>query len=241
MDSLPPPANEIARLEALRRYHLLDTAPEACFDDFTQLAARICGTPISLISLLDENRQWFKSRVGIEAVETPREMAFCDHAITDPHQVMVVDDAAEDQRFCDNPLVASDPHIRFYAGAPLVTGDGYALGTLCVIDRQPRTLSDADRDSLARLGRRVVAQMELRRTSDLLAAAVEQVRTLEGLLPICAHCKSVRDDSGYWTRVEDYLKTCTGSDCTHGICPQCLRKHFPDIAADVLSDTEGVS
>ena len=157
----PQPANETQRLATLRGYHILDTEPEAAFDDLTSLASYICQTPIALISLVDTDRQWFKSKVGVSLTETSRDIAFCASAILQS-DVLIVPDATQDERFSENPLVVSEPKIRFYAGAPLMA-DGQALGTLCVIDRVPRKLSPEQLDALRALSRQVQAQLEIRR------------------------------------------------------------------------------
>lgn len=159
----PVPAAEGERLSELDSFSILDTLPEQAYDDITYLASQICDTPIALVSFVDADRQWFKSRVGLGMAETPRDEAFCAHAIVDPDEVLVVPDATADPRFVDNPLVAGDPDIRFYAGAPLVTSTGNALGTICVIDRVPRELTPDQRAALEALSRQVMAQLELRR------------------------------------------------------------------------------
>ena len=161
------PINEAGRIAALEKYAILDTDPEQSFDDLTLLASFVCKTPIVLISLVDEDRQWFKSRVGMDAKETSRDIAFCSTAILQS-DVFVVSDALKDDRFRDNPLVVSDPHIRFYAGAPLINEDGYALGTLCVVDRAPRELAPDQKEALKALSRLVLAQLEFRRNLFLL-------------------------------------------------------------------------
>lgn len=221
------PDNEAKRLEALRRYQILDTPAEQAFDDFALLASTICETPIALMTLIDGDRQWFKAQLGIGGTETPREHAFCSHTILGD-EVMVVEDATCDERFADNPYVIAEPHVRFYAGAPLIDRDGYALGSLCVIDSQPRPLTDPQRQVLAALARQIIAQLESRRTSAELAEALGQIKTLRGLLPICAHCKCIRDDTGYWQNVETYVSSHTGVDFSHGICPDCLKQHFAE-------------
>jgi signal transduction histidine kinase/ActR/RegA family two-component response regulator len=166
----PIPENESERLRELREYDILDSLPEQSYDDLTSIAAQICGTPIALVSLVDQDRQWFKSRVGLDAVETHRDLAFCSYAILEP-DLFIVPDASRDERFAANPLVTDDPNIRFYAGKQLVTPAGQALGTLCVIDRVPRNLDEGQRAGLEALGRQVVQLLELRRKARQLVEA----------------------------------------------------------------------
>jgi anti-sigma regulatory factor (Ser/Thr protein kinase) len=200
---------EAQRLAALRRYRILDTDPEQAFDDLALLASQICGTPIALITLVDADRQWFKARVGVTMHETSRSVSFCTHVIRQ-EGLFVVPDAREDGAFRDNPMVTGDPHIRFYAGAPLITHDGYALGTLCVVDRVPRTLTREQTEALHALKRQVEAQIELRgnllelkqalaerdraeaaqqELIGQLRSALTNVSRLSALIPYCSACE----------------------------------------------------
>lgn len=201
--------DEVARLEELKRYRILDTEPERAFDDLTLLASQLCGTPIALITLVDADRQWFKSRVGVTVTETSRSIAFCSYAIQQ-RGLYVVPDARDNEQFRDNPLVTGEPHIRFYAGAPLITPDGHALGTLCVIDSVSRTLTEEQKDALEALRRQAEAQLELRRNLvelkhalserdraeaaqtalvGELRTALENVNKLSALIPFCSACQ----------------------------------------------------
>lgn len=155
------PTNELARLAELERYSILDSAPEASYDDLLAIAAGICDTPMGSVTLVAGDRQWFKSRRGIAAQETSRDIAFCGHAILNPEDMFVVPDALDDERFHDNPLVTGEPRIRFYAGAPLIT-NGQATGTLCVMDHRPRELTPFQRQTMISLSRQVSAMFELR-------------------------------------------------------------------------------
>src|SRR5260370_32476793 len=201
--------NEKAGVGAVGSYKILDTDREKAFDDLTIWASHICETRVALISLIDTDRQWFKSRVGVNLTETPREVAFCAKAIQQS-ELFVVPDATKDPRFSSNPFVVSDPKIRFYAGAPFTSSDGYPLGTLCVVDVVPRQLTPSQENALMALSRQVQAQFELRKNLlDLRAAlnerdraeaerdqtikdlqhALEHVSRLTGLLPACSACK----------------------------------------------------
>ena len=210
----PKPANEKRRLEVLRGYEILDTEPERAFDDLTLIASYVCQTPIALISLIDADRQWFKSKVGVSVTETSRDVAFCASAI-----------------------------LQSDLGAALIA-DGQALGTLCVIDRVPRTLAPEQLEALRALSRQAQAQLDLRRnlkklgeslaardraenekerTLRELKAALANVRTLEGLLPICLSCKKIQDQRGNWQPFEYYVRAHSEAKVTHKICPDCSR------------------
>jgi GAF domain-containing protein len=164
MKSTPIPPNEAARLKALRRYQLLDSLPEDIYNDITRIASAICGTPVAIINLIDEHRQWTKARYGIELKEFPRDQSFCAHAILQPDEIMLVPDARYDERFFDNPLVMGDLPVIFYAGMPIVDSGGYPLGTLCVVDNRPREMSDQKLMALKALAKLVQTNFELRIT-----------------------------------------------------------------------------
>jgi signal transduction histidine kinase len=182
------PANESQRLETLQRFEILDTGAEAEFDDFTRLAARICGTPVAQITFVDKDRLWYKSNFGVDIQEVPREIGFCAHTILGA-DIFEVPDTSTDDRFLDNPLVTARPGVRFYAGAPLVAPDGTGIGSLCVLDVAPKALSDHQRDALEALSRQVVRQLELRIAvkrerivNEQLSQAAAQLREVNGTL-----------------------------------------------------------
>lgn len=177
-----PHPEEAARLAALRDYGVLDSLPEPVFDDIAFLASYICQTPIAVVSLVDEDRQWYKAKVGTDITQTSRDVAFCAHAILQPDEILVVPDALEDPRFATNPLVKEDPRIRFYAGAPLNSPAGLPLGTLCAMDHVPRRLSPDQARALGALSREVVVHLELRRLVADLAATSDAREAQDGAL-----------------------------------------------------------
>jgi len=209
---------EAERLAALRKYEILDTDPEVGFDDLALLASHICATPMAAITLVDRDRQWFKARVGVAARETPRSISFCTHAIKQ-RGIFVVPDASKDERLRDNPQVTGEMHIRFYAGAPLITRDGYALGTLCVVDRHPRGLSSAQAEALAALRRQVEAQLELRRRLIELRAANENIQKLAGMMPFCSTCEFTMTIPADPTAIPAV---------TEGVNAMLTQKHWPE-------------
>src|SRR5262249_1934421 len=209
----PIPRNEADRLRTVQLYRILDSGAEKAFDDLTRLAAAVCETPISLITLIDSDRHWFKSKVGMDINETTRDVSFCAHALVD-NRMLVVENATKDPRFADNPYVSTASPVRFYAGAPLVMADGNSLGTLCVVDRVPRQLSAHQLEALGILRQAVVAQLELQR-------ALADFCEVEKLLPICAWCRNVRNPDGSWRALHDYVAEVM--PVTHGMCPQCAK------------------
>ena len=168
MQSPPFPHNENERIDSLKSYQILDTLSEHEYDALTRLAAQICGTKIALITLIDENRQWFKSKVSLDVSETPREISFCAHAINSPNDPFIIEDTRLDDRFKDNPIVQGDPGVIFYAGIPLVNEDDFALGTLCVVDDQPKKLTQEQLDGLKTLAQSVINLLELRKKNVIL-------------------------------------------------------------------------
>ena len=230
----PKITNEEERLRALAEYRILGTQPERCYDDITKIASLTCGTPISLMSLVDEDKQWFKSRCGFETQETSRDVSFCAHAIASS-EPLIVEDALLDERFKENPLVIEEPKIRLYAGFPLQTPNDQRIGTLCVIDRKPGFLSDRQNQIMEALSRQVVSLLELRKRSILLLDALTHMHNVKGILTTCSYCKEVRDAEGEWQHLEKYLSKITDIRFSHGICDVCMEKHFPDVL-EVWSD-----
>lgn len=222
MQAALPLPNESRRLERLHSLGVLDTLPQAAYDQITFLASVICDTPIALISLVDQDRQWFKSRVGLDAAQTPRELAFCAHAIHTPDQVMVVNDALSDVRFEDNPLVTGQPDIRFYAGAPIVTDDGFALGTVCVIDRHSRTLNDSQRAALQSLAKLVLSLMEYDSQRRAMEALREHAAARE------AEVQSALTAAGL------DLKSYVDTDYTYRYVNQCYLDYWAKSESDIV-------
>lgn len=184
------PLNERERLDALESYNILDSLPENDYDEITKLASFICQTPISLVSLIDNDRQYFKSKIGLQQSETSRDYAFCAHSILSPGERTVVADARLDKRFQDNPLVTGEPHIVFYAGLPLISPEGFALGTLCVIDKKPRSLSEEQLDALKSLSNQVVKLLELRKSHRLFGEAQKKLQDYSNEMEAFAYTTS---------------------------------------------------
>ena len=228
----PIPVDEALRLKALRAYAILDSEPDAAFDDITRIAAAICGTSIALVSFVDEDRQWFLSRHGTELRQTDRCMAFCAHAIFE-ESLFEVPDTHLDPRFANNPLVVGDPRIRFYAGALLVSPDGQNLGTLCVIDREPRHLCEEQRTSLLALARQVSRLLDGIVVRRNLAAALTALDAFDRSLPQCVVCDGLtfldRDMS-----LRHFVESHTPARFHPTVCARCIPTY--DIEPSVSVD-----
>lgn len=228
---MPPsvlPDNETERISALNEYRILGTNPEQSYDDITKIAATVCSAPIALISLVDVNRQWFKSKVGVDIHETPRDWSFCAHAIHSS-EPLIVPDATIDPRFIDNPLVCGDPQIRLYAGFPLENSASFRLGTLCVIDRRPRHLEVRECEVMQALARQVVAFLELRKKSINLIESFCTHSAGKSMISTCSYCRKAKDQNGEWMYLDQYLAQRTNLNFTHGICDSCIEQHFPEV------------
>ena len=220
--------DEDKRLKALAEYRILGTQPESCYDDITQIACHTCKVPISLMTLVDRDKQWFKSKVGFEVSETRRDWSFCTHAIKE-NTPLVVNDAFLDKRFINNPLVTGDPKIRFYAGFPLKNNEGNKVGTLCVIDRKPNRLSKEQFSIMELLSKQIVSFLELRKRSLNLLDALSYLHHQEGILSVCSYCREVRNKDGDWQHIEKYLSNNSDIKFSHGVCDSCMERHFPDV------------
>ena len=221
-------------MSALAEYRILGARPEQCYDDITRIASLTCGTPISLMSLVDAEKQWFKSRCGFETKETSRDVSFCAHSIASP-ELLIIEDALLDERFKSNPLVIEKPKILLYAGFTLQAPNDQRIGTLCVIDRKPGHLSDKQHQIMVALSRQVVSLLELRKRSIRLLDALTHMHNVEGIITTCSYCKEVRDINGEWQHLEKYLSKITDIRFSHGVCDVCMEKHFPDVL-EVWSD-----
>ena len=209
MKIAPLPQDEHERLAELKKYGILDTEPEAAFDDMVKLANYICQTPIAAISLVDEHRQWFKAIEGLDAKETSRDVAFCAHAILQ-NETMIVPDAQLDERFHDNPLVAGGPNIRFYAGVPLETPDGRHLGTLCVIDRVPRVLTQEQLKALSTLTNNIMAHLNLRLSHKNIRQYVDELQLAASIFESASEAMIVTDPNNNIITVNPAFTTTTG-------------------------------
>ncbi|MGH9341879.1 MAG: GAF domain-containing protein [Acidobacteriota bacterium] len=244
---VPTPENEAQRIEKLHQYtNSLNSHPESDFDELVGLAAQICETPMAQLSLIGRDALRPLGQAGLIGREIPREISFCAHAIVDPRNVLLVRDACADDRFSSSPMVVSHPRIRFYAGAALLTSEGFALGALAVLDRVPRELNPEQIAALRVLSRQAVFQMEVRRSAGEIARLEERCEALagcitrleeragkrqgsSGLIPICSSCKKIRDSDQQWWEIETYMGEQLDVSFTHSICQECTRKLYPEV------------
>ena len=235
----PLPQNEKDRLAVLRKYNILDTEPEVIFDNMVQLASYICETPIAAISLIDENRQWFKSIVGLEVKETSREVAFCSHTILH-NEPLIVENALLDERFFDNPLVTSGPNIRFYAGVPLVSQDGIHLGTLCVIDTETRQITHKQLSAIKTLAHSVMSHIELRLSHRKIRKYVDELQLTATIFETASENIVVTDHNNCFITVNPAFTKTTGYTLEEvkGLTPQILRSgnQTPEFYAEMWKE-----
>ena len=225
------------RLTTLHRYQILDSVSERTFDDIVKLASHFFEVPIAAILHVENDQHLLKTAVGVRGAESflLNTNKFCVETMAEP-DVLVVEDTICDERFAHNPLVTSGPQVRFYAGAPLAMPDGLGLGALCVMDTKPRRVGRREKEMLQSLARMVMTTMDLHRVSEALASEVLKVKNLSGLLPICSGCKNIRNDGGYWQRVESYVSENSSAEFTHGLCPGCAKKYFPGFSAADMAE-----
>lgn len=230
------------RLRALNSHEILDTEAEPEFDRLTRLASLSLDVPMALVSLLDSERQWFKSKVGLDVSQTPREWAFCQYTIRQDAP-LIVNDARQDSRFADNPLVVGEPHVRFYAGVPLRDEDGFAMGTLCIIDTKAREFSNQEREVLQLLAEQVRQLLANRRRKLQAAAhdfareqeltklrdAMRHVSWLSGLLKICSNCRQIKNREGKWQSLEAFIQNNSDASFSHSICRECRDELYPEL------------
>lgn len=256
MEIAANPNNEVERLQALKEYSILDTLPEQDFEDITKIASEICQTPIALITLIDSDRQWFKSNHGLNVTETPRDYAFCAHAINSPNSILTVKDSRKDKRFVDNPLVTGYPNVIFYAGVPLINPEGFSLGTICVIDNEPRELTEKQLESLRALSNQVVKLFEFRKTNRMLQESQKEIQIrnteLEQFAYVVSHdIKSPLNNIISLTRIlkEDQKEKIneTGEQIINHIANSSLRlkslidgiiSHYIGVNIEVIDKTE---
>lgn len=222
-----------ARVDALTEYAILDSDPEPRFDALTKILSLALDLPVAVISLVDADREWTKAAYGVAPASLPTEPGFAAEAITSGG-LSVIEDVAADPRFAAHPLVTGPRQLRFFVGAPLEIECGHRIGSLWALGPEPRTLLPRETELLRTLAQQVVEMLELRRTEAQLEDAVQRIRTLASLIPICSHCRKVRDDENHWSTLERLVQAKTGSRFTHGICPECVREHYPDAADELL-------
>ncbi|KIG15345.1 Diguanylate cyclase (GGDEF domain) with GAF sensor [Enhygromyxa salina] len=222
-----------ARVDTLHGYAILDSEPEPRFDALTKISSLALDLPVTLITLVDAAREWTKSAYGVELASLPTQLGFGSAAIA-ARQLLVIEDISTDPRFAAHPLVTGPLQLRFFAGVPLEVRCGHQIGSLCVFGQTPHAVTPRETELLLALAGQVVQMLELRRTESELEGAVQSIRTLATLIPICSHCRKVRDDENHWSTLERLVQAKTGSRFTHGICPDCVREHYPDAADELL-------